>query len=156
MLLLINLMQHQPNKSMRNYLYFLVLLLSTGCIQKRLKVDVVETKKYQGCSVNWVYKDLPEKLQNVRVLLFHPKEYISIHAYSSFLIGITASNDTIALLDKDFTGSINVGSRVELTPYYWTLDEKEIFKPLVTIYTNKESWKNDFYCSVKPPGFDTL
>ena len=125
-------------------LFFSLSLLA--CSVKSKSYWNIEKEKVQKCRDEWSYKDLEKEIV-IRVLLYNSKKNLDISSFPNFVIGVTNSMDTIAIMDKDFEGTINRGSSITVSPLLWTDIEKEIMKPMFTVYP--KSKENDLYCSVK-------
>ncbi len=122
-----------------------ITLAMTGCHVKSKKFWANESKKVESCRNKWVYQDLSEE-HELTVLSFSAKSRHSLVSFPNFLIGITETNDTIAFLDKDFEGKLNLNDKIKIIPFKWTDTEKQTLKPLY--YIHSKSKDNDLFCVV--------
>jgi len=132
----------------KNNIGFILVLFfsfSTGCTFYSKYPSEVEVKRLIECQKRWRYKDL-DKDQEITVLLFQGKSNFDIYTYPNLIIGVTALNDTVGILDKDFSEPLISGDRITLTADNWSEREKEILKPLFTVHKN--SIENDLFCKV--------
>lgn len=133
---------------MKIYLSFTLLVIQSvfySCSLRSSSYWESETKKMRDCQASWRFIDL-DKAQEVTVLLFQGKSRFHLYAYPNLIIGVTSLNDTIGILDKDFSEPLISGDRILLTAQNWSEKEKDILKPLFTLYNS--SVENDLYCKV--------
>ncbi len=134
---------------MKNYIIYTLFLATFlfGCSSRKDMIanENNEFNKVNSCRSKWVYMDLVQDFK-FKVLLFNHVSY-HIAKYQAIVIGVTESQDTFAVIDKDFEGKIESGESINLTSFKWSEKEKATLKPLMTVY--KEAWKNDLSCSVK-------
>ena len=102
--------------------------------------------KVKNCTNKWTYENLTQK-KELRVLLFCKKSHYDISSYPNFIIGTADNSDTIAIIDKDFSGDISRNSKITVSPATWTILEKKYINPLFTVYANSKD--NDLNCHVK-------
>ena len=73
--------------------------------------------------LEWNYKELNTLKKGI--LLYHKRAFgHSLTWYPDFFIIETTENDTIAILDKNFKGSINTGNKIKAYPDSWSDLEK--------------------------------
>lgn len=121
-------------------------VLFSGCYLRSKKFWAREESKMEQCRSNWAYMDLLEK-QEVRVLLFRDRFFFDIIPFPAFLIGVNQAHDTLAFVDKDFEGVLEIGKNVTVSPASWTLTEKKEIKPVFSVYPKSKT--NDLHCAVK-------
>ncbi|TXI84180.1 MAG: hypothetical protein E6Q37_08930 [Crocinitomicaceae bacterium] len=128
------------------FLLLLSSILVSGCYLRSKKFWAREESKMEQCRSNWAYMDLLEK-QEVRVLLFRDRFFFDIIPFPAFVIGVNQAQDTLAFIDKDFAGEIEIGKMVTVSPATWTLVEKTEIKPVFSVYPKSKT--NDLHCAVK-------
>lgn len=133
---------------MMRLIFFILLSASlySGCYIRSKKFWVREEAKIEQCRSNWAYMDLLEK-QEVRVLLFRDRFFFDVIPFPAFVIGVNQAQDTLAFVDKDFEGVLEIGKKVSIAPASWTLTEKMEIKPVYSVYP--KSKYNDLHCAVK-------
>lgn len=128
------------------FLFLLSATLFSGCYLRSKKFWAREEAKMEQCRSNWAYMDLLEK-QEVRVLLFRDRFFFDVIPFPAFVIGVNQTQDTLAFVDKDFAGVLEIGKMVSVSPANWTLTEKNEIKPVYSVYP--KSKVNDLHCAVK-------
>lgn len=123
---------------------FIMSFFLLGCSSSKLYWDT-EKDKVEKCREKWVYKDLEFK-ESLKVLLYDQKSNYGVNSSPNFIIGITELKDTIAIVDKDFSGDIKVNKLIKVSPLKWSDDEKNLKKPLLKVYSSSK--ENDLYCNV--------
>lgn len=123
----------------------IIALFIQGCIINKKAYWKSEKEKVSHCYKSWQFEDL-QTTQHVKVLLYNAKHNQDIYSFPNFLIGVNVEGDTIAVMDKNFEGKLQLGDKITVEPHEWTAAEKEIRKPLLTV--RKKSSKNKLYCSV--------
>ena len=126
-------------------LFSFVFLLS-GCYLRSKKFWSREEAKIERCRNEWKYVDLAEK-QELKVLLFRDRFLFDIQVFPAFAIGVNNHSDTIAVIDKDFEGIVEIGEKINIAPARWTANDKDYITPVYSVYPKAKT--NDLHCAVK-------
>ena len=126
-------------------LLVVTMFLSEGCYVRSKKFWTREETKMQTCRENWTYQDLNNPTQ-IKVLLFRNR-LVFDRIYPAFIIGVNEQQDTVAFIDKDFEGILEVNSSVHVSPGNWSAIKKVELEPVFSVYP--KSKVNDFHCAVK-------
>jgi hypothetical protein len=98
------------------------------------------------CYDKFTFKDLDSNME-IKVLAFYPHLRADLTYWPDFVIGITESNDTIGIIDKNFDGKIKKMDKALVLPATWDNYEVEHLHPPVLI--NKKKHERELYCKVK-------
>lgn len=134
-------------------LVFFICLIFLGCKTKSGNVIQNENDKIvASCWEKWTMNDLKGH-KEVKILLHNQGLKSHMSNFCNFLIGV-CEGDTVGIYEKDFKGKIVRGDLVKISPISWSVDEKNLIKPLYTISKSKE--ENLFYCNVKIAYYATI
>lgn len=132
---------------LNSVLFLIVCLIFISCFKYNSKKIInQEYDKIKKCRDNWLYEDLKER-KELKVLLFDKKMYFHNHYFPNFIIGVTSTNDTMAILDMKFEGLINKSSLIIAEPHQWSNEEKEEHPPVFIVHKKPE--EDDLLCRVK-------
>ncbi len=122
---------------------FLLIILTLGCQTQQFYNS--EFERIDQCQNKWTYKDLENNLQ-IKAIYYLPMSHFDIVTFPNFVIGITANNDTIGVVDKNYKGTINKNDLITIGSSKWSDEEKRSLKPKILISKRKN--ENSIYCKL--------
>lgn len=110
----------------------------------------------KDCQSQWNYLDLKDTL-TIKIIYFHEQWGHSLVHFPNFFIGINPESDTIGIIDYDFDGNIELGSRIRFEPGKSRMTDKSGFvghKPALSVSAKRKH--NKINCNIKNVYYATL
>lgn len=100
-----------------------VLFIHSKCTYSQKLSEEDARSNINNVTQRWKYCEQEAKTQ-VKVIYYSDKAFGSLLILPAFIIGVTATGDTIGAIDRNWMGTLKVGSKISLEPPSIPLDHE--------------------------------
>jgi hypothetical protein len=95
---------------MKELILIMGILSYTSCITTR-RHELSDLRATNDCVSNWIYDSIQDPI-DVKIILFDKQYEMTGAKVPTLIIGVAINKDTVAVIDKNFSGDLLIGEQL--------------------------------------------